>query len=363
MSLSPAYHWHDVREWGVEGKGWADTERPFDRLPARASGAVRDVIWNLSRHATGMSVRFETDAPAIAARWTLGGEPLAKPQMPATAVSGLDLYAQGETGAWRWTGVARWPDRFPTVEAELVAGLDGRRRAYATYLPLWNAVLGLEIGVPSGASFAPLPPRPQPPLVVYGTSIVHGAAASRAGMAYPAILGRRLDLPTINLGFAGNAHMEPEVAALLAELAPCAYVVDCLPNMAAPLIEERAVPLVRALRRAHPTTPIVLVEDRTFADAAFRPVARESNRTRRAALRAAYRRLQDEGVSHLTYVPGESLLAADGESTVDGSHPPDLGFAQMAAALEAPVRAALGVPDTRGEEGGPALWGRRPQTP
>ena len=27
--------WHDVREWGVEGKGFADTERYFDRLPAR----------------------------------------------------------------------------------------------------------------------------------------------------------------------------------------------------------------------------------------------------------------------------------------------------------------------------------------
>jgi hypothetical protein len=56
VTLPQSYHWHDVRAWGVEGRGWADTERFFDRLPARASGVVRDVIWNLSRHATGMSV-------------------------------------------------------------------------------------------------------------------------------------------------------------------------------------------------------------------------------------------------------------------------------------------------------------------
>jgi hypothetical protein len=341
VTLPRSYRWHDVREWGVEGRGWADTERFFDRLPARARGVVRDVIWNLSRHATGMSVRFETDAPAIAARWTLGAEALAKPQMPATAVSGLDLYAQRDDGAWRWIGVARWPDRLPTVETELVAGVDGRRRAYTAYLPLWNPVLGLEIGVPDGAAFVPVPPRPGPPLVVYGTSIVHGAAASRAGMAYPAILGRRLDRPTINLGFAGNGHMEPEVGALLAELDPCAYVVDCLPNMPAPLVEERAVPLVRALRRAHPAAPVVLVEDRTYPGAAFRPAVRQSNQTRRAALRAAFRRLREDGIANLFYVAGDSLLAGDGEATVDGSHPTDLGFTQYAATLEPIIRAVL----------------------
>ena len=341
MPLSQTYHWHDVREWGVEGKGWAETERYFDRLPARARGAVRDVIWDLSRHSSGMCVRFETDATAIAARWTVASEQLAKPQMPATSVSGLDLYALNASGAWRWVGVARWPDRFPTIEAEFVAGLDGYARAYTAYLPLWNAVTSLEIGVPPGATFEPVLPHPARPIAVYGTSIVHGAAASRAGMAYPAILGRRLNLPTLNFGFSGNGHMEPKVVALLAELDPCVYVIDCLPNMPAPLVQERAAPLVRALRHAHPATPIVLVEDRTYPGAEFRPALMDMNRTRRAALRASYRQLLDEGVSGLLYVSGEILLGDDGESTADGSHPTDLGFTQIAGALEPVIRAAL----------------------
>src|SRR5207249_371877 len=28
--------WHDAQQWGVEGKGWTDTARYYDRLPARA---------------------------------------------------------------------------------------------------------------------------------------------------------------------------------------------------------------------------------------------------------------------------------------------------------------------------------------
>ena len=42
-------NWYDVRHWGVEGKGWADTERYFDRLPARAKDVVRPPVWGLSR--------------------------------------------------------------------------------------------------------------------------------------------------------------------------------------------------------------------------------------------------------------------------------------------------------------------------
>ena len=41
-----------------------------------------------------------------------------------------------------------------------------------------------------------------------------------------------------------------------------------------------------------------------------------------------------EGVPHLHYLSGEGLLKDDGEGTVDGSHPTDLGFVQQADAFE-----------------------------
>jgi len=85
-------HWHDIREWGVEGQGWNDTEAAFDRLPKRAKGVVRDSVWKLSQCSSGLCVRFETSAPAINARWRLRNLELCMAHMPATGVSGLDLY-------------------------------------------------------------------------------------------------------------------------------------------------------------------------------------------------------------------------------------------------------------------------------
>jgi len=84
--------WYDARHLAVEGRGWDDTEQFFDRLPGRAKGDVSEAIWKLARHSAGIAVRFATDADTIAARWTLANADLAMPHMPATGVSGLDLY-------------------------------------------------------------------------------------------------------------------------------------------------------------------------------------------------------------------------------------------------------------------------------
>jgi lysophospholipase L1-like esterase len=134
----------------------------------------------------------------------------------------------------------------------------------------------------------------------------------------------------INLGFSGNGKMEPEIADLLAELDPAVYVLDCLPNMTASEVEQRVEPFVRTLRKAHPSTPIVLAEDRTYSNAWLVSERRERNSTSRAALKAAYDRLLAASVKDLVYLPGDPQLGDDGEPTVDGSHPTDLGFVRMA---------------------------------
>lgn len=337
--------WYDIRDLGVEGRGWTETKEFYDRLPAKAEGVVRDPVWGLSRHSAGMCVRFVSDATSISARWTLRNSMLAMPHMPATGVSGLDLYARNDQGAWRWLSVGR-PAEFPTNQQILAAGLPAGKREFLLYLPLYNGVESVQIGIPSSATLYQAPKRAadSKPIVFYGTSIMQGGCASRPGMAHAAILGRWLERETINLGFSGNGKMEQEMAALLAEIDAGAYVIDCLPNMSADEVTVRVEPLVNTIRKAHPQTPIVLVEDRSYSSAPFLASLREHNLASRAALRAAYERLLAAGVSGLLYVEGESLLGDDDEGTVDGSHPTDLGFLRMAQAMRPVLEKATGAP-------------------
>ncbi len=324
--------WHTVSNWGVEGRGWSDVKRFYDRLPAKAEGVVREKVWELSRHSAGMSCRFRTHAPEIRVRYALLLTNLEMPHMPATGVSGVDLYTLADEGQWRWIGTAQ--PRQPRVIATLVRAMTPVRREYMLYLPLYNGIDSLEIGVTRNATFEPIEPRSERPILFYGTSIMQGGCASRPGMAIPAILGRRLNVPTINLGFSGNGKMEPEVGRLLAELDASVFVLDCLPNLTAQETAERTEPFVRHLREARPTTPILLVEDRTFPNAFLKPDILKEHQDHRAALRQTYERLVAAGMKGLYYLEGDKLLGEDGEATVDGSHPTDLGMMRYADAYE-----------------------------
>jgi len=332
--------WHDARELLVEGRGWTDTKDFYDRLPARAEKIVRQNVWNLGRDSAGMCVRFETDATTIAARWQLRRDALAMPHMPATGVSGLDLYVKNG-GKWRWLGNGRPANK--SEEKVLVRGLKPVRREYLLYLPLYNGVEEVGIGVPQEAALQSGFSRKAnvKPVVFYGTSIVQGGCASRPGMAYPAILGRRFDWPTINLGFSGNAQCEPEVARLLSELDPAAYVLDPLPNMNVEMIAERFEQFVRTLREAHPVTPIVLVENIEYTDGDLVLARKTRFNDANTKLQEIYKRLVKAGERKLFYVPTAKLLGSDGEATVDGTHPTDLGFMRMADAIEPILRRAI----------------------
>jgi hypothetical protein len=104
--------------------------------------------------------------------------------------------------------------------------------------------------------------------------------------------------------------------------------------MRASEVLERVEPFVATLQKAHPATPILLVEDRNYSNAFLVPTRRERNTENHRALREVYERLRSAGVKHLVYLPGEPLLGTDGEATVDGSHPTDLGFMRQAKAFQ-----------------------------
>ncbi|MFM8904314.1 MAG: SGNH/GDSL hydrolase family protein [Verrucomicrobiota bacterium] len=333
--------WHDVRATDLEGRAFPEAERKsyFDRLPAEADGKVTPAVWSLSRDSAGLMFRFRTDATTIYAHYKVTKAQLAMPHMPATGVSGLDLYARDAAGRWRWVQVVRPATQ--EMKVRVAEGLDAGEREYALYLPLYNGVEFLSVGVPEGRKFEGLRPLPKP-VVFYGTSITHGACASRPGMVHTGILGRRLDVPVVNLGFSGNGRMDRAVGDFLVRIDAAAYVIDCLPNMGAKDVAEKCVPLVKQLRAARPDTPIILVEDRRNTDSWIIASRRKHHDDNHAALKAAYDQLIKEGVQGLSYVPGDRLYGDDAEGATDGSHASDLGFHRQADVLEPFLLKVLG---------------------
>lgn len=340
-TIADGVKWYDATQWPVENKAWNDVGRYFSRFPSRAEGVVSDANWRLSQHSAGMIVRFRTNADTIKVRYTLLSGNVAMPHMPATGVSGFDLYAYDDaTNRWLWVACTQ-----PTKkedEKTWISGIERKMRDFIVYLPLYNGVDALSIGVPEDCEFTAMSPRKDKPIVYYGTSIAHGGCASRPGNCFDAMLDRRLNIPVINLGFSGSARMEIQIAELLAEIDAEIYVIDALPNMQPELVAERAVPFVKKIRESHPVTPILLVEDRCFSNSWILASKRDFHKRNQAELKKAYEELKKDD-PNLYYLGTENLLGEnlDFDGTVDGSHPNDLGMWRQCNALEGVLRPIL----------------------
>ncbi|HSW00757.1 MAG TPA: SGNH/GDSL hydrolase family protein [Sedimentisphaerales bacterium] len=321
--------WYDGRLVLLEGRGWEETESHYDRLPAKAKLVVRAPVWDLSRDSAGLCLRFATDAAAIRVRWTLRNGSLAMPHMPATGVSGIDLYCRTDRGRWTFVQNGRPAAISNEASFRVPPGAE-----CMLYLPLYNGLESIAIGVPKGKTLSRPAETSSRPIVFYGTSITQGGCASRPGMACTAIVGRMLDVPVINLGFSGNGKMEPEMADLLAELDPAVYVIDCLWNMRPEEVSERLAPFVKKLRAARSDTPILLAEDSS--------VSNTTPTQKGAILRRIYEDLKAEGILNLHFLSNRDMLGADGDGAVDGCHPNDVGMLRQATVFSKALSGILG---------------------
>jgi lysophospholipase L1-like esterase len=340
------YKWYNPelqKSISIEGRGWSDKAIfTYDRLPEKAKTLVREPVWNLSKHTAGLSIRFKSNAKEMLIRYKTVNKEYSMPHMPATGVSGIDLYAKNNEGNWVWfKGNYSFGDTitYSYKNINLKVAKDSMGFEYQLFFPLYNAIEWFEIGIPAKAQFAPLPLRKKKPIVVYGTSIAQGACASRPGMAWTSILERKLNRPVINLGFSGNGRLEMEMIDLISEIDAKIYVLDCLPNLilnkirTSEKVYEKIISSVKKIREKHPEIPILLVDHAGYADGM-------TNRNRLNAYsdlnqinHKAYGRLKDEGVYNI-FILKKKELGLQLDSFVDGTHPSDLGMVEYAGAFE-----------------------------
>ena len=336
----------------LEGQAWPHEVKDFyDRLPARAEQTVRQAVWNLSKNSAGLQMRFQTNATEIIIKYQVTGA-LQMPHMPATGVSGVDLYSKTIDGNWLWAaGRYSFGDTIIYHFKNLLPNdQQVNNREYTLYLPLYNSVKWMEISVPKEALFKPLPARTDKPILVYGTSIAQGGCASRPGLAWTNILGRRLDRPVINLAFSGNGQLEKELIDLLSEINAGMYVLDCLPNLTSPdhyatgELKKRIVNAVTELQNKKPHIPILLVDHDGYTDEGLNPVRKNEYVSTNNVFKTTFDSLARAGVKNIFRLSKEAINQ-DIESTVDGTHPNDIGMMHYADAYTKEIKTILEEPE------------------
>ncbi len=339
--VSNGVKWIDGKLLPIEGRAYNDVEHYYDRLPANVTTNVNGGVRSMKHHTAGMQFRFSTDSKKLHFRWKPYNAILSMNHMPSTGVSGIDVYRQTPDGRWLYVKTGRiWSSKKGgSLSIPWTPGTP-----CLVNLPLYNGVKSFSLGIDEKASVKALPVRKSgvvKPVVFYGTSITHGGCCSRPGLAYPSVLGRKIDVPIVNLGFSGSGRGEFEMSEHIARIDASCYVIDCLSNMTMAQMETRYENFIRNVRAKRPGVPIVMAE---ACDVYCGNGHNEDiKRSRDAFARKVYEKFVAEGWKDIYYLPREVQMTDDYEGTVDGSHPNDWGMMYMADAFGEIVKKALGL--------------------
>ena len=334
----------------VEGVCIHDSANIFHRLPSSMKDSVRKPVWDLSENTAGEFIHFKTSAIEIEVRYTLASKDFSMPHMPSTGVSGLDLFAKDKNGNWNWApGNYHFGDTCSYIFNNLFLAKNGTSVSdFYLYLPLYNSVKWLSIGINEGDSFAFAQKRKEQPIVAYGTSILQGAVASRPGLAWTNILERNLNRTVINLGFSGNGRFEARLFGLMAKVNAKLYILDCMPNLTRGFskeeIKERVVFGVNKLREKNKMIPILFTEHAVGYAPFYMDTARLNEyHNSSLVIEKIFSELQSSGVKNI-YLLTEKEIGFDINSTTEGLHPNDIGMMKYAKAYEKKIRKILNEP-------------------
>ena len=320
VSVSPRDRpdcWAGAVEWQHD-RAWS---QPW-RLPrSRLALAHAPDLAHRAAMAAGVRAVLDTDATGLAL----------EVEMLDDDGSPVDVAVDGEPHARHRLAVGRqrlWTD------------LPGRRGRLEVWLPQHGRSRIGEV-VLRGTRRPPAAVPRGPRWVAYGSSITQCRAAAGPSETWPALVSRRLGLDLTCLGFGSNCHLDPVVAATIADL-PADVVSLCvgINIYGEASFNRRTLPgqvsgFVGTVRAAHPGIPVLVMSPISSPDREERPnaVALTLGDVRELVT-SAVRLLRNHGDERLTMLDGREVFGPDDAALLlDGVHPGPRGYRVMADRL------------------------------
>ncbi len=293
----------------------------YVRMPQKIADNVNDSIHWLNGLTSGGRIRFVTDSPYIALKVQISG-PSKFSFFSVTGIMGCDVYS-----GKRYYGTIIPPLDTTTEYENIIDIPDPEEREYTINMPIYASTHKVFVGIKEGSTLKPADDYSiTKPVVFYGSSVTQGGCASRPGNTYPSQISRELNCDIINLGFAGSAKGEEEIARYISTLDMTAFCYDYDYNAdSLEHYKETHEKFFKIIRVAQPDLPIIMTT---------RPkvylTAGENERVN--IMLNTYNNALAAGDKNVYYIKGQDLLIDMlGEAAlVENCHPNDAGFASMA---------------------------------
>lgn len=322
IATASAERWVEATELGIHGQTIKNSKYPYCRFDYTDYTSYKDVMAH-AKKSTGLYLVFKTNSSKISASWSNKPSRMGD-NMTGIVQKGLDLYIKDAKG-WHFAGVGRvstLPEK-SSRERVLIKNLPEGEKECLLYLPIWAEVYHLRIGVDDEATIEGLPTPFRHKVVVHGSSITHGASASRSGLTYPALLSRNLGIDFVNFGWSGVCRMQPEFIDILKKCEANAFLFDAFSNPTEQQIKDRVAHFVAEMVKAHPGKPLIFLQSPIDLESYF-DTARYARRVSHVNTASKLMKALAKQYKDVYFLEVPNVLGENG--TTDNSHPTDLGF-------------------------------------
>ena len=320
----------EASELNIIGKLFPDTPNPYHRVDTCLFKGFTRGENEQVRCSAGLAVLFTTDSPAISVKSEYGYTNHGVNTM-GISLRGYDLYIMRD-GEWIYAASGGTDSKKNTL---LIGNLPEGEKKCMLHLPIYSEMYSVKIGTRKGYYISPLESPFRHRVAVFGSSYTQGISTSRPGMSWPMQFMRNTGIQILSLGCSGTCKMQPYFADVLAAADVDAIIFDAFSNPDADMIRERLFPFIERLRKAHPDIPLIFIqtiyrESRNF---------NSSNDMREQAKMDAGAEMMAEAVKKYdnVYFVYTTSTGKGHETSVDGTHPSDMGYKAWAESIEKPV--------------------------
>ena len=323
--LAQEVNYVDASTLNICGHTLKSPASPYYRFDHHSQPVPNKHIEGMCRYSTGLYVMFSTDSHNITAKWKWEKKGLGNNMTPILQ-RGLDLYIEKD-GKWYFAGVGRPSGNHDKCEAKfkIAKNMPAGTKKCMLYLPTWGVRTDLQIGIDEGTSIGAIESPYTFKVLTHGSSVTHGASASRPGMTYTARMSRLTGFDFINFGFSGECKLQPEFAEAIANIEADAYMFDAFSNPSPQEIRARLEEFIKTVTTAHPDKPFIFLQTHMREDTMFNEAWLKFNLERRATVRELMPKMVKK-YKNVYFLDADNITSDDYDGTIDGAHPSDLGF-------------------------------------
>lgn len=305
-----------------------DTEHRYRRVDTDKYPDLTKKEASLLQQSAGHIIAFRTDSKNITVKTEYHHYGTSS-TMSRTATAGYDLYIRKD-GKWIWAACGS-ADKGKAYK--IAYDMDSQPKECLLYMPLFSIVDKVEIGVDDEASIEPLDNPFRHRIILLGSSFMHGSGTNRSGMAVPMQLERATGMQFISLGMSGNCKLQPAIAQIIADNQCDALIVDGFSNSTADIIRERLIPFISKIREAHPDIPIIFLRsihrERSNFNLEFLKMENSKHEAGDEMIAKAMKMFDN-----IYYIDKADQTGTDHETSVDGTHPGDMGYMRWARTIQ-----------------------------